>query len=195
MQWNVNLTIFFTEPLFCSRPAKFLMFCPLALARSISQARSHALADYLKKTKTKTTPVYTLNRLPLFCGRFINHNPLDCDHATTYTLKHVVIEIMKLKSFDGHKIKCLNLKRSPYGMAGKSARKETTRTGFFMFDRAKNGTTTKKWKRGRGRGRKETVPFFPSPLCSFTCAIFARALTLVPRFFAPKLHGNACYAG
>ncbi|CAH3177549.1 unnamed protein product, partial [Porites lobata] len=48
---------------------------------------------------------------------FINHNPLDCDHATTYTLKHVVIEIMKLKSFHGHKIKCLNLKRSPYGMA------------------------------------------------------------------------------
>ena len=89
------------------------MFCALALARSISQARSRALAD------NKTTPVYTLNRLPLFCGRFINYNPLDCDHATTYTLKHVVIEIMKLKSFDGHKIKCLNLKRSPYGMAGK----------------------------------------------------------------------------
>ena len=92
----------------------------LALARSISQVRSRALADYLKKKKKKkTTPVYTLNRLPLFCGRLINHNPLDCDHATTYTLKHVVIEIMKLKSFDGHTIKCLNLKRSPYGMASK----------------------------------------------------------------------------
>ena len=152
------------------------MFCPLALARSISKARSRALADYLKKTKTKTTPVYTLNRLPRFCGRFINHNPLDCDHATTYTLKHVVIEIMKLKSFDGHKIKCLNLKRSPYGMAGKEARKGTTRTGFFMFWPRKKWNDNQKMKEGEGKRKEGNRSFLPLPsllfyLCHF-CAGF-----------------------
>ena len=116
MQWNVNLTIFFTEPLFCSRLANVLRARTRSFDLAGSLSRTRRLS---KKKKTKITPVYTLNRLPLFCDRFINHNPRDCDHATTHTLKHVVIEIMKLKSFDGHKIKCLNLKRSPYGMAGK----------------------------------------------------------------------------
>lgn len=44
--------------------------------------------------------------LTFFVLRFISHNPLDCDHATTYTLKHVLKETVGLKSFDGHKIKC-----------------------------------------------------------------------------------------
>lgn len=44
--------------------------------------------------------------LTLFVVRFISHNPLDCDHATTYTLKYVLKETAGLKSFDGHKIKC-----------------------------------------------------------------------------------------
>ena len=44
--------------------------------------------------------------LTLFVVRFISHNPLDCDQATTYTLKHVLKETLRLKSFDGHKIKC-----------------------------------------------------------------------------------------
>ncbi|KAK2561372.1 hypothetical protein P5673_015880 [Acropora cervicornis] len=37
---------------------------------------------------------------------FISHNPLDCDHVTTRTLKYTLRETMKLKAFDGHKIKC-----------------------------------------------------------------------------------------
>lgn len=37
--------------------------------------------------------------------RYVNHNPLDCDHETIHTLKHLR-ETAGLKSFDGHKIKC-----------------------------------------------------------------------------------------
>ena len=44
--------------------------------------------------------------LGLFVCRFISNNPLECDHATTYTLKHVLREKARLKAFDGHKIKC-----------------------------------------------------------------------------------------
>ncbi|RMX47879.1 hypothetical protein pdam_00010636, partial [Pocillopora damicornis] len=36
---------------------------------------------------------------------YVNHNPLDCDHETIHTLKHLR-ETAGLKSFDGHKIKC-----------------------------------------------------------------------------------------
>ena len=42
----------------------------------------------------------------LFYRRYISHNPLDCDHVTTHTLKHLMRETTRLKSFDGHKIKC-----------------------------------------------------------------------------------------
>lgn len=41
----------------------------------------------------------------LFILRYVNHNPLDCDHETIHTLKHLR-ETAGLKSFDGHKIKC-----------------------------------------------------------------------------------------
>ena len=93
---------------------------PILLAPRNCSGASHSLSRAPRLSiKRKQRLCYRLNRLPLFCGRFISHNPLDCDHATTYTLKHVVIEIMKLKSFDGHKIKCLNLEGSSYEMAGK----------------------------------------------------------------------------
>ena len=52
----------------------------------------------------------------------------------------------------------------------------------------------------RVRGRKGFVskrflPFFPSPSRSFTCPIFRAVFDSRSAFFAPKPHGNACYAG
>ena len=41
----------------------------------------------------------------LFIPRFINHNPLDCNHVTIHVLKHLR-ETAGLESFDGHEIEC-----------------------------------------------------------------------------------------
>ena len=49
-----------------------------------------------------------------------------------------------------------------------------------------------KWKRGRGKGRKETSS--PPPR-SFTCATFLAVFDSRSSFFSPKPHRNACYAG
>ena len=52
---------------------------------------------------------------------------------------------------------------------------------------------------GGGEGRKPsflpTTPPPPPPPRSFTCAIFRAVLDSRSSFFAPKPHGNACYAG
>ena len=42
---------------------------------------------------------------------------------------------------------------------------------------------------------KKREPFFPTPSRSFTCAIFRAVFDSCSSFFAPKPHGNACYAG
>ena len=64
---------------------------------------------------------------------------------------------------------------------------------FPSKDRAKNGASK---RGGGGEERKET---FPSPSPLFSSRFISRPAkteNLVPRsFFAPKQHGNACYAG
>ena len=73
-----------------------------------------------------------------------------------------------------------------------SEQRNTARKGTFGFDRARNETRAKKWKRGRGKGRKET----PSPPPrSFTCATFLAVFDSRSSFSSPKPHRNACYAG
>ena len=42
---------------------------------------------------------------------------------------------------------------------------------------------------------KRCLPFFPTPPRSFTYAIFRAVFDSRSSFFAPKQHGNACYAG
>ena len=67
--------------------------------------------------------------------------------------------------------------------------KEIPRKGTFGFDRARNETRAKKWKRGEGRGNPgvclQAFPsFLPIPLPALLLApLFSRSLTLVPRFF------------
>ena len=56
--------------------------------------------------------------------------------------------------------------------------KEIPRKGTFGFDRARNETRAKKWKRG-----------------SLTCATFLAVFDSRSSFFSPKPHRNACYAG
>ena len=70
--------------------------------------------------------------------------------------------------------------------------KERPRKGTFGFDRARNETRAKKWKKGRWKGRKETSS--PPPR-SFTCATFLAVFDSRSSFFSPKPYGNACYAG
>ena len=58
----------------------------------------------------------------------------------------------------------------------------------------------KKKKRGTGFSvltarEMKREPFFPTPSRSFTCAIFRAVFDSCSSFFAPKPHGNACYAG
>ena len=65
--------------------------------------------------------------------------------------------------------------------------KERPRNGILGFGRARNETRAKKWKWGEGEG--------PSLPRSFTYAIFRAVFDSRSSFFAPKPHGNACYAG
>ena len=61
------------------------------------------------------------------------------------------------------------------------------RNGILGFGRARNETRAKKWKWGEGEG--------PSLPRSFTYAIFRAVFDSRSSCFAPKPHGNACYAG
>ena len=63
---------------------------------------------------------------------------------------------------------------------------DNSRKGIFGLTARKMDRQPKIERGGREKGRKETLPFFPTPLCSFTCAIFARALTFVPRSLLPN---------
>ena len=45
--------------------------------------------------------------------------------------------------------------------------------GIFGFDRARNETRTKKWKRGEGRGRKDKVRKNGQQTCNLSCNIAA----------------------
>ena len=65
--------------------------------------------------------------------------------------------------------------------------KERPRNGILGFGRARNETRAKKWKWGEGEG--------PSLPRSYTYAIFRAVFDFRSSFFAPKPHGNACYAG
>ena len=56
--------------------------------------------------------------------------------------------------------------------------KEIPRKRTFGFDRARNETRAKKWKRG-----------------SLACATFLAVFDSRSSFFSPKPHRNACYAG
>ena len=49
-------------------------------------------------------------------------------------------------------------------------------------------------KEGEGEGKEGNLSS-PPPLRSFTCAIFRAVFDFRSSFFAPKPHGNACYAG
>ena len=60
----------------------------------------------------------------------------------------------------------------------KTEDRNDARNKILGFGRARNETSAKKWKRGRGRGRKKVSFLYSSPpLHSFACAV----LTLVPR--------------
>ena len=50
-------------------------------------------------------------------------------------------------------------------------------------------------KVGGGGGEETTFLSSPPPPRSFTCAIFRAVFDSCSSFFAPKPHGNACYAG
>ena len=79
--------------------------------------------------------------------------------------------------------------------------KEIPRKGTFGFDRARNVTRAKKWKRGeeagKSRGLSASVSFLSSqpPPRSFTCATFLAVFDSRSSFFSPKPYRNACYAG
>ena len=65
------------------------------------------------------------------------------------------------------------------------------------------GVQTKAWQTQVGgfQNLEVCMPAFPSFLSSpptprcFTCTIFRTVFDSRPSFFAPKLHGNACYVG
>ena len=73
--------------------------------------------------------------------------------------------------------------------------KERPRNRILSFGRARNETRAKKWKCGEGERKEVSIPFFPTPPRSFTYAIFRAVFDSRSSFFAPKPHGNACYAG
>ena len=51
--------------------------------------------------------------------------------------------------------------------------------GIFGFDRARNETRTKKWKRGKGEGKEGFLPFFPTPSPLFYLRQFSSDLWLL----------------
>ena len=66
------------------------------------------------------------------------------------------------------------------------------RNGIFGLGRAKKWSESAKMKEGGGEERKPPT----NPLPALLLAPFFRAVFDSPSsFFAPKLHGNACYAG
>ena len=77
--------------------------------------------------------------------------------------------------------------------------KRSTKTGErdFRFWRREKWNESQKMKEGGvgKNGRKPSLPFFPTPPCSFTRAIFHAVFDSRSSFFAPKPNGNACYAG
>ena len=73
--------------------------------------------------------------------------------------------------------------------------KERPRNGILGFGRARNETRAKHWKWEEGEGEEGNAVSFPPPFRSFTYAIFRAVFDSRSSFFAPKPHGNACYAG
>ena len=66
----------------------------------------------------------------------------------------------------------------------------------FRFWPRKDKTRAKKWRRRRRKRRKElSLLSSPPPLRSFTRPSFCAVFDSRSSFFAPKPHGNACYAG
>ena len=75
--------------------------------------------------------------------------------------------------------------------------KEIPRKGTFGFDRARNETRAKKWKRGEGEGKEGNVSFLsPHPLPALLLApLFSRSLTLVlPSFLLNRTETLATQA-
>ena len=72
--------------------------------------------------------------------------------------------------------------------------KERPRNGILGFGPARNETRAKKMKVGGG-GREGRKLSSPTPPSSLTGAIFRSVLDSRSSLFAPKPHGNACYAG
>ena len=87
----------------CDYLYKFSCFtCPPTRHRSFKLN-----LDKLESQRVRMSGQLTNEFILLYFNfRFISHNPLDCDHVTTRTLKYTLRETMKLKAFDGHKIKC-----------------------------------------------------------------------------------------
>ena len=63
--------------------------------------------------------------------------------------------------------------------------KERPRNGILGFGCARNETRAKQWKWGEGEG--SFLPFFPTPLRSFTCTIFRAVFDSRSSFFAPNI--------
>ena len=72
----------------------------------------------------------------------------------------------------------------------KTEDRNDARNKILGFGRARNETSAKKWK--RGRGRKKVSFLSSSPPSPLFCL---RHFDSRSPFFAPKPHGNACYAG
>ena len=74
---------------------------------------------------------------------------------------------------------------------GTKRERGTTRNWTFGLRRAKNGTRAKNERGGEGK----FLSFLPHPLPVLLLAtFFARSFDTHSLFFAPKRHGNACYA-
>ena len=72
--------------------------------------------------------------------------------------------------------------------------KERQRNGFSVLA-AREMKQERKMKVGGGGGGGEGFLSSPPPPCSFTYAIFRAVFDSRSSLFAPKPHGNACYAG
>ena len=71
--------------------------------------------------------------------------------------------------------------------------KERPRNGAFGFGRARNGTRAKLWTKGEAKGKDNLSS--PPPPRSFTLDILHAVFDSGSSLFAPKPHGNTCYAG
>ena len=130
--------------------------------------------------------------------RFRSTDSLPADYSTESQTFYRSI----MTADDTIKCRCANL-----GMTGQ-LQTSSGPSGWFSKSRgllpwvpevflACSGNRASKVSGTQGRGLSASGSFlsFPPPPRSFTCAIFRAAFDSRSSFFAPKPHGNACYAG